>query len=76
MDDHLLQWGTLTSPPRKASIGIGPNVVPGTADCIGLCFRAEAATGSLYDIVSDYSHSKIPIAETKGGVDKAMKEQI
>lgn len=55
MDDQLLEWDTLTPPPRKASIGIGPSVVPGTADCIGLYFRAVAATGSLYDIVSDYT---------------------
>lgn len=44
-----LDWIVLTPPPRKASMRIGPNVVPGTADWIGLYLLAEAATGSLYD---------------------------
>lgn len=43
------------TPPMKALIWIGPTVVPGTADWIGLCFRAIAATGSLYDIISAFT---------------------
>lgn len=41
-----------TAPPWKASIWIGPRVVPGTADCIGLYLCAAAATGSLFAIIS------------------------
>lgn len=45
-----------TPPPRKALIGIGPKVVPGTADCTGLYLCADAATGSFIAIVSSIKY--------------------
>ena len=46
-------------PPRKALIWIGPKVVPGTADCMGLYFCAAAATGSFCPIISESEYKRV-----------------
>ena len=59
----------------KASILIGPTVVPGTADWIGRYLCADAATGSLYDIVSDFIIQKTYKLEIENNVAKHINNE-